>query len=256
MKYRGILLSILTMALLATFIQPAHADWVEVDKFTGTMYISDKGLVKNIATDKSGMWSIMDLNDGSITMVDPRKKTYTIIFPEKFCSQVTTMMDNMMSEMTAEDRAMMEQMMGAGGKRPSPRVRVTKKGSGGVVAGNKTDRYIVTVNGKPFKDVYLAPNASIMKDVRKFITKSTEMSAQMESCSQMGPGVHTTAPEMSKEYLGLAQKGWTMKEVNTDSGKVEKEVLSLKKKSIPSSEFRVPTGYKKVEMRRLMGGGR
>ena len=254
MRYRALLFSILTIALLMASVLPSHAGWIEVDSHTGTMYISKQGLIKNVPPDASGMWSVMDLQDGSITMVDPGKRSYTIIYPEKFCGQVTTMMDNMMADMTPERRAMMKQMMGAGGQRPAPRVRVTKMGSGGIVAGNNTVKYSVTVNGRPFKDVWLAPDAPIMRDVRKFISKASEMGAKMESCSQMGPGAEGPAPELSTEYLGIAKKGWILKEVNKKSGKVEKNVISLKKKSIPSSEFRVPAGYRKVEMRRLMGG--
>ncbi|MFQ5481010.1 MAG: DUF4412 domain-containing protein [Thermodesulfobacteriota bacterium] len=257
MRYRAIFLSILTIPLLLTvFILPAHAGWVEKDRHSGTMYISERGLVKNVPPGKSMMWSIMDLQDGTVTMVNTRTRTYTIIYPEKFCSQVSSMMNNMMEGMPPEQRAMMAEMMGGKSKKPAPRVTVSKKGSGGKMQGYSTIKYSVTVNGRAYKDVWLAVDAPIMRDVRKFISKSTEMSAQMESCSDMGPGAEGPAPETSKEYAALAKKGWPMKAVNLKNGKVEKEVLSLEKKSIPSSEFHVPTGYRKVEMREMMGGMR
>ncbi len=256
MRYRAILLSILTLALLVVFTQPSRAGWVEVDKHAGTMYISENGLIKNIPPGKSGVWTIMDLNDGTVTMVNTRTRTYTIIYPEKFCTQVTSMMNNMMAGMPPEQRAMMAEMMNGSGKRPSPKVTVVKKGFGGKMQGYNTVKYGVAVNGRPYKDIWLAPEAPIMKDVRRFISKSTEMSAQMESCSQMGPGAQGPAPETSKEYSALAQKGWLMKEVNLKSRKVEKEVESLKRKSIASSEFHVPAGYRKVSMREMMGGMR
>lgn len=67
----------------------------------------------------------------------------------------------------------------------------------------------------------------------------------------MPPG---PSPEASKEYIGLMEKGWMMKEVDKVSGEVETEVKSLERKNIPDSEFRAPSGYRKVDMKQMMGG--
>ncbi len=242
--------------LLTAFIVPSHAGWLEVDKSSDTMYISG-ALIKVVPGDNSGVWTIMDMDKGIVTMVDKRKRSYTIIDPEKFCSDVTDMMGNMMAGMTPEQRAMMKQMMGNSGPKRSPVVRVRRVGSGGRVAGYNTDKFSVTVDGMPYKDVWLATNAPIMGEMRRFIKKSSEMSAKMESCTKMAPGMNRgPSPEVSKEYAALAEKGWPMKEVNKRTGKVGKEVTRLERKTFLPSTFRVPVGYKKVEMRKLMGGGR
>jgi hypothetical protein len=93
-----------------------------------------------------------------------------------------------------------------------------------------------------------------MNDVRSFIEKAEDFSTKMESCTRMGSGPQGPDPEDAKEYKDLAEKGWTMKELNRESGEVETEVIRLEKKSIPASEFRVPSGYRKVEMKEMMGG--
>jgi len=247
-------LSILTTALLLTALTlPSYAGWVEVDKTSGTMYISG-GMIKVVPEGKDNVWTVMDLNKGLVSIINPKARSYTVFAPDKFCSDVKSMMGNMMKGMTPEQRAMMEQMMGRSAqKKAPPKVKVVKMGPGGKIKGYNTVKYGVTVNGTPYKNVWLATNAPIMKDVRKYVKKATEMSAKMESCSQVGPG-SGPAPEMSDEYTALAEKGWPMKELNLRTRKMEKEVISLNKKNIPASAFRVPTGYKKVEMREMMSG--
>jgi len=255
MRYRGLLLSILTTLLLLTaFTLPSYAGWVEVDRSSGTMYISG-AMIKIVPEGKDNVWTVMDLNKGIVSIINPRAKSYTVFAPDKFCSEIKSMMGNMMKEMDPEQRALMEQMLGRSAqKKAPPKVKVVKMGPGGKIKGYNTVKYGVTVNGTPYKNVWLATNAPIMNDVRKYIKKATVMSAKMESCSQVGPGVSGPAPEMSKEYTALADKGWPMKELNLRTREVEKEVLSLEKKNIPASAFRVPAGYKKVEMREMMGG--
>jgi len=257
MKYRGALLSILTTIILLTaFALPVRAGWLEEDRDSGTMSISG-ALIKVVPADNSGIWTIMDMNKGIVTMVDEGKRTYTLIDPEKFCANVTTMMGNMMEGMTPEQRAMMQQMMGGSAPKHRPIVKVMRMGSGGKVAGYTTTKYNVIVDGRPYKDVWLATNAPIMNEMKNFIKKSSEMSARMDSCSKMAPGMnHGPAPEISREYEALAEKGWTMKELNRRTHKVTKEVRRLERKTFPASTFRVPVGYKRVEMRQLMGGGR
>jgi len=258
MRYRGALLSILaTIILLTAFTLPARAGWLEVARDSGTMSISGP-LIKVVPGDNSGIWTIMDMNKGIVTMVDEGKRTYTLIDPEKFCATVTTMMGDMMAGMTPQQRAMMKQMMGGGAApKHTPVVKVMNMGSGGKVAGYNTTKYNVIVDGRPYKDVWLATNAPIMHDMKNFIDKSSKMSAKMENCSKMAPGMNRgPSPEVGKEYAKLDKKGWPMKELDRRTHKVTKEVQRLERKTFPASTFRVPAGYKKVEMRKLMGGGR
>ena len=250
---KRIIKSLAVTAILIGLGLPAYAGWVEVDKHSGTTYISG-GLIKNVPEDGNEMWTIMDVNKGIITMVNPGERSYTVVEPEKFCAQMSSMMGDMMEGIPPEQRAMMEQMMGRGGPKRTPKVAVAKKGNGGRIAGLSTVKYSVTVDGRPYKDIWLATSAPIMNDVRSFIEKAEDFSTKMESCTRMGSGPQGPDPEAAKEYKDLAEKGWTMKELNRESGEVETEVIRLEKKSIPASEFRVPSGYRKVEMKEMMGG--
>ncbi|MFQ5442859.1 MAG: DUF4412 domain-containing protein [Thermodesulfobacteriota bacterium] len=249
----GFLSVLVVAAVILALGGQAHGGWMEVDSHSGTTYLSE-GKVKNVPRDKSGVWSVFDVNKSTITLVNPAERSYTEFDVDKFCGEMKSMMGSMMSGMTPEQRAMMEQMMGGGGHKKAPKVSVVRRGTGTRLAGYNTVMYSVAVNGRPYKDVWLATGAAIVKDVRKYIKKAMEMSTKMESCTRVGPGGGSPAPETTAEYMGLLEKGWPMKELNRESGEVEAEVTSLKKKNVPASEFRVPAGYRRVGMKDMMGG--
>ena len=132
---KRILKSLAVTAILIGLGLPAHAGWVEVDRHSGTTYISGE-LIKNVPNDGNEMWTIMDVNKGTITMVNPGERSYTVVEPEKFCSQMSSMMGDMMEGIPPEQRAMMEQMMGRGGPKRVPEGRCcAKQGDGGTDCG-------------------------------------------------------------------------------------------------------------------------
>jgi len=257
MRYRGFICSAATALLLLTvFIQPSRAGWVEQDRYTGTMYISERGLIKNVPSGRRTVWTIMDFQRGEVTMVNPRSRTYTVIRPENFCAEISAIRNSMLAGMPPKKRAIMERMMGSAKDKPAPRVRITRKEPGGVIAGYETTKYSVRVNGWAYKYVWLAPKAPVMKDMHRFLARSTQMNAQMQACTALGPASEGPPPEGSKAYLDLALRGWIMKEENIDKNRVEKEVITLKKKNLTPSDFRVPAAYRKISIREMMGGMR
>jgi len=236
-------------------VLPSQAGWVERDSHGGIMYIS-RGMIKVVPDARGEVWTIMDMNKHTIKIINPKNRSYTEFNPNEFCLRVKTMMLNMISEMPPERRAVMQQMIGQSSTRRAPLVQVENKGSGGTLRGLNTTKYAIKVNGRPYKDVWIAPNAPIMKDVRGFVRQANSMSAKMESCSQFGPAARGPSPEVSREYTALSEKGWPMRELNRRTNRVEKEVLSLTKKNIPASFFHVPAGYTRVDMKNMMGGMR
>jgi len=55
----------------------------------------------------------------------------------------------------------------------------------------------------------------------------------------------------SDEYKKLMHKGYPLREKNILMGQV-REVTSMKRKSIPASEFALPKGYKKMSFSEMM----
>jgi hypothetical protein len=178
------------------------------------------------------------------------------IDPKKICDELSKMMDAMTEAMPPEQRAAMEKMMSEkASTQKAPVVTVSRVGSGGKVAGQDTDKYSVTVDGKPYKEVWLAVDSPIMEEARVFTKSAMDLSKQVEGCKQIGPLSATLVamPESSKEYMTLMEKGWRLKEVDMRNGNVQYEVESLTKKSIPASDFQIPAGYEKLDMMEMFG---
>ena len=240
--------------IFTLFSSAALAGWVEVNRYSGTSYISDNK-VKQVPIAAGEPWSIFDANSGTITVVEPEKKSYMVIDPEELCRELSSMMDAMMSQMPSEQRAAMEQMLQGQSKveKTAPVVTVEKLGDGDTIAGFETVKYSLTVDSAPYKDIWLAKKGPSMEEVKELLKSVVKMFKKMEGCTKAGGGLVGANPELSKEYMGLMEKGWTMKEVNLQDGSVVSEVQSLKRKDIPSSEFAIPAGYTLVEIMEMMG---
>jgi hypothetical protein len=232
----------------------AQAGWVEVNKHSGTSYISDNK-VKQVPRGEGESWSIFDANSGTITVVEPDKKSYMVIDPEELCKELSSMMEAMMSQVPPDQRAAMEQMLQgqSKAKKTAPAVTVKRLGDGDSIAGFETVRYNLMVDSAPYKDIWLAKDGPSMEEVQELLKSVVKMFKKMEGCTKAGGGLVGANPELSKEYMGLMEKGWTMKEVNLQNGSVVSEVQSLKRKDIPASEFAIPAGYRLVDIMEMMG---
>lgn len=250
---KGIVFALITTLL---FVGPARAGWVEVDKYEGTSYYSDDGKIKIVPLEKGEGWTIVDAKKGTMTMVNPKGRSYAKHSTEEFCEFMSAITEGW----SPETRAMVEQADKERAARKPPKVSVRKVGSGGVIAGYKTIKYSVTVEGKPHldEDVWIATEGSIIKDLmkrmKKFEKMGEKMEEEMESC---GAGSGEFRPEDSPQYKKLILKGWLMKSVRKNVGwgdpEVVKEVVKLEKRKIPASEFQPPRGYKKISFSEMMG---
>lgn len=257
MNRKIVLFTLLATAFIFTFLSSkALAGWVEVNRQAGTTtYISD-GMVKQMVDVEGSPWTLFDADRGIITVVDPRGSNYMEIDPEKICDELSKMMNAMTEAMPPEQRAAMEQMMSEkASTQKVPVVAVSRVGNGGEIAGQNTDKYSVTVDGKPYKEVWLAVDSPIMEDARVFTKSAMDLNKQVEGCKQIGALSATLVamPESSKEYMALMEKGWRLKEVDMRSGSVQYEVESLTKKDIPASDFKVPANYEKLDMMEMIG---
>lgn len=221
--------------MVIALAQGAWAGWVEVRKELGdsgkvvfqTKTFYEDGKMRNFPEDGDDQWSVFDLKNGTITMVSPKAKTY-------WKGPLKDYVDFMKS-MTEQMREMM------GGSVQAPKVTVERSGSGGKINGLSTVKYKVFVNGKLKEEKWVASDAPIFKENEKYMKKLQEEMQPMQKHMHTG----------SKEYMSLEVKGWTMKEVEYESFgnqtvKNKETVYEITKKSLSSSDFAVPKGYKKV----------
>lgn len=246
--------SLVGITLMAAIALPVHAGWIELDNNGGRSVFS-KGLFKN-SNQNEDTWSIMNMNSKTMTMVSDKRKIYSTGTMQEYCASMSGMMKKMkanmdaaMAGMSPEQRQMMEQMMGKG-KRPDPKVSIANEGNGGVIAGFKTTKYLVSVDGKPHKEVWLTTDSALMKATKPYMSKFSEMSDEMSKCGS-GGGMNVFIVENTKEYNKLMRTGYTLREKDAEMSHFH-EVTSLKQESIPASEFAVPKGYKKMSFEEMM----
>ena len=146
---------------------------------------------------------------------------------------------------------------------PKPVVSIKKTGSKDVIAGHKTDKYTVNVNGDKYQDIWIASDISMADEMKKHgLDKFNLITKRMEKCmeaSEENMGMMAD-PLDSPEYKKLTEKGFVMKEVyytggfSGPRGNETKEVVRLEKKSFSASDFNIQADHKKVPVKELFKG--
>lgn len=198
-------------------------------------YISD-GKLKEISEDDG---TIMDSKSGDFIYFSPLKKIYTRGKISDYCESMKKIMDQMIASMSPEYK----KLLGVGKKQKPPEVEIVSKGDGGIIAGYKTEKYNVLVNGKPHETVWLATDASLINEFKSLV----DMLSEFQKCSNI---MDFGAPpvEFSPEYIKLMEKGLILKSIEYEEGmeNTTTNTVSIEIKDIPDSEFQVPAGYKEM----------
>jgi hypothetical protein len=194
---------------------------------------------------------IMDGSKDIMILFFSQKKVYARGTTDDYCKEIKAMYDLMMKNIPEEQRKMMEQMMGKKPKETPPKVSVVKTGSGEIIAGFKTVKYKVLVNGKLYKEIWLATDPSLINEYKPIV----RMMWKFGSCT--GSMQKENSPETSPEYLALMEKGLELKSISYDEDDTEEntDIVNIQKKDIPANAFKVPAGYKKVSFSELIHSG-
>ena len=255
----GICIALTVCMMVVGGVIPVHAGWVEVDRDGGKVMMS-KGRVKSV--DEDG-WTLFNTKSKQMTIVDSSRQIYARGTIDDYCRMMKDVqqrmsgfskeMENQMRNMSPEQRAMMEEMIGQAGttppgqqpmmgqKKPS-KVSVIKKGSGGVIAGYQTVKYHVMVDGGLSKGIWLSNDASLAEALKER-ENVLKMMDRVEQCMSMDTEM-VSMPEYSPEYEKLIRKGWVMKEVSGDETDVD--VITLEQRSLSDSEFTLLAAYQEV----------
>lgn len=275
---------IFTVCLFITvvLILPAYAGWVEVHKNGQKTFISH-GKVKSVFRVEEGpeISYIIDTVSGQITMVNSDLKVYASGTPEDYCKGTKAfgeeIRDSVMSQLTPEQRQMMEEQMGAmQNMKPAPQqniinrapeVSIVNKGSGGIIAGHKTEKYTVLADGELYEELWIASDISLKKEIQAnrmggMYKTEKRMSKCMGSMDMGMKGMNTNDPTDTPEYEKLIEEGWVLKAVmympgyfgEGNQSQTVTDIVKLEKRSIPDSEFKVPSGYRSLSVAEMMRG--
>lgn len=142
-------------------------------------------------------------------------------------------MEEQMKDMPAEQRKMMEQMMG--GKKGSAAAPVTlvKTGEKKTISGFSCTKCIAKEGDKELMTMW------VTKDIKGFETLKKDYDALSNRMNAMNPQFAKGLIEAMKKVDGFP--------IQTDWGGFTNLVTKVETRSIPASEFAIPAGYKKED---------
>jgi hypothetical protein len=178
---------------------------------------------------EGGSEIINHLDQGKIVIVDHSRKSYSEMTPD----QLQKVLDQGAAEFGASEESQ------AARKAGSPKrglITTTRQGDGGIVAGYKTEKYLI--KGPVELQIWVAPELEVPD-------------GYYDSLKLTMP--HNPLLDMNKIYDELAKiKGVAMKRIWTLKTKdktmtTTTVVISVEKRPLPASVFEVPPDYKPVE---------
>ena len=235
---------LIAVAALLGMILPADAGWVTLEQ-NGAKTLISNGRLKGAS---AGVSSIFNGPKKEIIFVHDGKKVYWRGSVDDYCSSLTTMLEQMMKGMPEEQRKLAEQAMAKGNQSADHKVAVVKNGDGEIIAGLKTMKYSVMVDGELFEEVWLTDNAPLMREYEPLVPILQKFSSCLGSMN-MG-----FTPEKSADYQKLWKTGFQLRSVRYALGspKTETDVVKIEKADTPDQAFEVPAGYQQRSFAEMM----
>ncbi len=250
---KNALLLIFAIFLSTINVMESHAqDWVMTDADYTVTYIGD-GWFKSIdGSEEEDITFMFNHSKDIIIMIDDANERYAKGSGDDYCNAMKAMRDEMNKQIPPEQAKMMQDMIEQQKAKPTPKVSVTK-GSGERIAGYQTDKYSIHVDGELFEEKWMSTDPAL-KDILQIIRGIVEFTARTVSCSVPDESFLKGSPEFSAEYKKLEGSGVELKSVRYEFGDpdVDREVVSLEKEDIPSSEFEIPDGYSAINLKDLI----
>ncbi|NPA94661.1 MAG: DUF4412 domain-containing protein, partial [Thermodesulfobacteria bacterium] len=214
-----------------------------------------KNKVKTVGPE--GDYTIIDLTNGTMTMVDPKKKEYYSTTLDAMIGQMQKGMDKLKAHlegMTPEQRKMIEQLMGISQK-PASSLVLKKMPDTQTIAGFPADHYVITQNGKKVGEYWVSKKLRdmMLKELDKDKIDKFEK-AMVRISSQLNIFGNPNLAKLMKLEEKLQEKGEIVKQIhypndiNMEKQGSYQEIVKVREETIPASAFVVPSGYKKKSM--------
>ena len=228
----------MAIAVLLGAVVTAEAGWMMQEK-EGDQTLISKGRLKSSADNIS--W-ILDGPGNKVYFIDGNEKTYAVGTVEDYCGATAALVEQTMKNLPAEQRKSLEQMMKKDNEEVRHTVTVVGAGDGGSVAGLKTLKYKVEVDGELYEEIWLATDGDLLNEFKSLKPLLRKFSA----CASTF-GTEFT-PENAPEYLELMERGVEVKSIAYTDGSPEPvtDVVKLEKKDLPEAEFSVPRDYRQI----------
>jgi len=249
----------LTGALLLTFVAASAATLLADSKIeykvtegttTAMTILIGQGKIRSEVDANS--FGIIDPTEGSMTLVDNGKKTFTKITKADLqqMAQMMADMDKQLAAAPPEVRQMMASRMGGGGT-PSVTAATGEKAT---VAGKSCQIYRTTQGTKTTAEYCMADASAIDISAadRATMTASIAWSKELTDTLAKSPMMGQIANSMPFR-AGMVPVRTTIFDAN--GGRTTTEFVGVSNGAIPATMFAVPSGYKEQKLP-TMGRGR
>jgi len=238
------LLQITAVLFFLGFMSMAEAGWIMVEQ-EGDKSIISNGKLKSSA---EGVTWILDGPDNKMIFIDGNQKSYASGTVEDYCKATTSLVDEAMQGLNAEQRKVLEEMMQQGQNNAGHKVTVSAAGDGGKVAGLNTTKYRVQVDGQLYKDIWLATDPGLVREFKPLIPLLQKFSACANTFGT------EFMPENTAEYLRLMERGVEVKSVvyTDNSPEPVTEMIKMENKTLPSTDFSIPPNYRQMTFEQML----
>jgi len=228
------------MAAVFILVAPVNAGWVMLE-LDGNLTMISNGRLKGMSGEAS--WIFYGPKNEMIFIKDSQK-TYYRGTVDDYCASTTAIYEKMLEDMPEEQR----KKIAKENEPAAHKVAVVKTDDGATIAGFKTVKYRVLLDGKLFEEVWLTGDSGLMNDYKPLIPMLQKFNFCMSS---MRIGFR---PDKSPDYQKLLETGFQLKSVKYGVGipKPVTEVAKLEKTDLPDKQFEMPSDYRKHSIAQMM----
>ena len=200
------------------------------NKQQSTLYVQDNKLKQVDKGDQNQPTVIFDLAASNITLVNNENQVYIHLT---------------MDEHLRSFEAMMQQTKE--GEQAPKNLTLEKSDETLKIAGYNTTKYSIFENGKLATEYWVSSEPGFNNEIN--FEKMAKLMNDVKNISQTVGGSASISDQEYQIFREIYQNGYPLKTIyhsEDDSPVVIEEILSVKSKDLPASEFMPPSGYQKI----------
>ncbi len=200
------------------------------NKQQSTLYVQDNKLKQVDKGDRNQPTVIFDLGASNITLVNNENKVYIHLTMEEHLKSFEAMM-----QQTKE------------GEQAAKKLTLEKSDETIKIAGYNTTKYSIFENGKLATEYWVSNEPGFNNEIN--FEKMAKLMNDVKNISQTVGGSASISDQEYQIFREIYQNGYPLKTIyhtEDDSPVVIEEILSVKSKDLPASEFQPPAGYQKI----------
>jgi hypothetical protein len=270
----GGLLLLLAIGLGSASAAHAQSGWylmTDIESGEGTSVrevLISGGKIKSLPQADDDLWTLIDLNSGEITFVDPAQGVFARATPADHCAALEESGDELRTLVPyrfKDDESLPAEARDTGSaeEASSRDIRIREIATNSEFGGFESVRYDVRLGRDKVEEVYLTTDARLLREVGGLegVAAYVDLIHELNQCSRavlgeqagpLPPAGRTRLEEMP-EYLETLEKGWPVKTVWLDEPSRRDETVTIASEwDVEPADLEPPAGYRAVSITQLL----